>query len=112
MPDGTLKYAHRWSWELENGPIPAGLGVLHHCDNPPCINPAHLFLGTQADNDRDAWKKGLIPILCGEARSKLTEEQVKAIRASPKRNFELTKEFNIDSSNISRIRSRKQWRHI
>jgi len=54
--------AQRMSWILANGPIPDGLFVLHHCDNPPCVRPKHLFLGTQADNLADCISKGRRPI--------------------------------------------------
>lgn len=65
--------AHRFSWELHHGPIPAGLHVLHRCDNPPCVRPDHLFLGTNDDNVADSVNKG-------RAGRKLTADQVLAIR--------------------------------
>lgn len=60
MPRPARKnmYAHRRSWEMVNGPIPEGMHCLHRCDTPACVNPAHLFLGTQADNMQDKSRKG------------------------------------------------------
>ena len=55
---GKTIFAHRWAWEQANGPIPDGLHVLHTCDNPPCVNVDHLFLGTNADNVKDRDAKG------------------------------------------------------
>jgi hypothetical protein len=86
--DGRTLRAHRVSWERHVGPIPPGLFVLHRCDNPPCVRPDHLFLGTQADNMADKMRKGreahagpLTP-LRGEqvGTSKLTQADVDAIR--------------------------------
>lgn len=76
-------YAHRVSWELINGPIPVGLFVLHKCDNPPCINPAHLFLGTNTDNMRDMASKGRAGVKTGmdNPKTKLTPVQVNEIRS-------------------------------
>jgi hypothetical protein len=58
--DGTRRphKAHRVAWELSRGKIPQGMSVLHHCDNPPCVNPDHLFIGTQKDNAQDMGRKG------------------------------------------------------
>lgn len=59
--NGKMIRAHRVSWELSRGPIPEGMNVCHHCDNPPCCNPDHLFIGTHLDNTRDKMHKGRYP---------------------------------------------------
>jgi hypothetical protein len=59
--NGKTCAAHRTAWELVNGSVPVGLLVLHHCDNPRCVNPAHLYVGTQADNMRDMMARGRRP---------------------------------------------------
>ena len=89
MPGRRPAKAHQMAWEAVNGPVPDGLWVLHHCDNPPCINPAHLYVGTHADNMRDMRERGrhwyrVNPdnVIRGErcGAAKLTADQVAAIR--------------------------------
>ena len=70
-------YAHRVSWQLHYGPIPKGLIICHRCDQPSCVNPVHLFIGTQADNLADRDRKGRNP------RIRLTKSDVKYIRELP-----------------------------
>lgn len=111
--------AHRISYELEYGSIPQGMNVLHQCDNPPCVNPEHLFIGTNADNVADKIRKGREKHPSGEDHpgSKLTWDQVREIRRRFKRVSkrvcnveELSKEFNISTSTIRYIISGKLWK--
>lgn len=83
---GTMKHpkfaiAPRLAWELANGPIPDGKYVLHRCDNPLCVKPAHLFVGTSADNAADKVAKGRQLRGAGHPSAKLTADQVREIRA-------------------------------
>jgi hypothetical protein len=99
---------HRLAWSDVFGRIPAGLLVCHHCDNPPCCNPAHLFLGAPADNTADMIRKGRAVCLYGDdhPRSKLTDRQVAEIRrrrAADERCDELGREFGVHSAHVSRI---------
>lgn len=74
-------YAHRFSYLIAHGVIPDGLRVLHRCDNPPCVRPSHLFVGTARDNMDDALAKGRIPMGERRAQARLADAQVAAIRA-------------------------------
>jgi DNA-binding XRE family transcriptional regulator len=112
---GRLEMTHRLSWEIHNGPIPGDLRVLHHCDNPPCVNPAHLWLGTQLDNIRDRTEKGHHNFLVGEKNphAKLTWEKVGEIRrlyaTGEYTQDRLAREYGVAQTGISRIVLGKSW---
>lgn len=114
--NGKRTLAHRVSWEIHNGPIPEGLFVLHRCDNPACVRPDHLFLGTRKDNMQDMIKKGRrAPIrLLGEwnPQSKLTEASVKQIRSSNCSGIDLAKQFGVSQQLISEVKARLVWKHV
>lgn len=111
--------AHRLSWQIHLGPIPEGEGhhgtcVLHHCDQPSCVNPSHLFLGTQADNMADMFAKGRGRSLRGEnhGRAKLTENSVFEIRkrySDGESQKSIAVAFGVSRPNISYIVTKKRW---
>lgn len=101
--------AHRLSWEIHFGPIPAGMNVCHRCDNPPCSRPDHLFLGDDSANMRDRDIKGRH----GSAR--LTSRDVRSIRARAaigERQASIARDFTMTPSQISQIVHRKAWKHV
>ena len=105
----TLK-AHRVSWEFANGLIPSGMCVLHHCDNPRCVNPAHLFLGTHGDNARDRERKhrgnhGKL------SKQKALEVYALATQADITQR-EIGIEYDIDGNTVSDIKLGITWAWI
>jgi DNA-binding XRE family transcriptional regulator len=95
--------AHRFSWEMENGPIPIGLVVCHKCDNRTCVNPRHLFLGTQTDNLQDSISKNRW------TNSLLTKEEVIEIFKSSKTQKELAEIYGVSASTINNIKQQYRW---
>lgn len=110
-PDGygriSKAYAHRVSWEMHRGPIPTGARVLHHCDNPPCSNPDHLFLGTAAENSRDMASKGRSgPTLHLKGVTTLpaaTVANILTLRAEGRTFLDIGRELHIGRESVSRI---------
>ena len=116
--------AHRVSYELHRGAIPAGMHVCHTCDVPACVNPAHLFLGTHLDNQADKVAKGrqargaflssrqAASRARGERNgsAKLTQEQVSAIRADTRPQRQIARDFHVSQALIGKIKQGRLWR--
>ena len=109
---GKKHLAHRVSYKLFKGNIPEDRVVCHRCDNVSCVNPDHLFVGTQKDNLSDMARKNRSTFGERNARSKLTWDQVdqiKTLRKSGVRAVELSKKFEVSVSNINAILANKRW---
>lgn len=108
----TRLLAHRLAWEFTFGPIPVGLCVLHSCDNPPCVNPAHLFVGTHQDNIADMVRKGRQCRGACSPNARLTEDDVRAIRerfAAGENYRALGAEFGIHPEYVYKLAARRNW---
>ncbi len=108
--------AHRISYAIHHGSIPDGMIVCHNCDNPPCVNPGHLFLGTYKQNTADMMAKGRGALKYGEKHpsAKLKEEDVKEIfsLSGILSQRELAKKFNVTQGLIERILNHKAWKTV
>lgn len=116
--EGRPQRAHRIAWQLVHGPIPKGLHVCHHCDNPPCVNVRHLFLGTDKDNSDDRAMKGRSRPLKGSRApsAKLKETDIPRIRALYQTgefsHRSLAKMFGVSHMAIGDVLRHKQWGHV
>lgn len=103
--DGKYVPCHRLAWELKFGPIAQGLCACHKCDNRKCVNPDHLFLGTNADNVRDKISKGRVPSI-------LSPRQVAEIVNSDESQTVIAKRYGLAQETVSAIKTGKTWRHL
>ena len=116
---GRYVSAHRVAWMVQNGAIPAGMCVLHKCDNRPCCNPRHLFLGTKLDNNRDKTNKGRQSRGEKAHHAKLKEQDARMIRAlykkfSPRKSNskELSARFGVSRGTVNQIARGDRWTHL
>ncbi len=117
--EGLIR-AHRFSWELVHGPVPKGMFVLHRCDNPPCVRPSHLFLGTNQDNVNDMRSKGRgadPPRMLGTSNvnAKLSPNKVREmrrLRESGATGTEIAKQFSVYFGTVYKILRGELWSHV
>lgn len=112
---GASKWSHRVSWELTHGPIPKGMFVCHACDNPPCVRPSHLFLGSAKDNSEDMVRKHRQVFGMKTTGVRLNEDKVREIRTLANDGMPsaaLAEQFGVGYVTIRDIITRKTWRHV
>lgn len=104
--------AHRASYEVFRGPIPAGMYVCHHCDVPCCVNPTHLFLGTHRENMEDRNRKGRQTHGAAHYKTRLNAAAVTDIRTKRMRVMEYARLYGVHSSSIWYIQTGRSWKHV
>jgi hypothetical protein len=104
LPGGGKAWAHRVAYKMFHGPVPLGLVVRHKCDNPPCVNPAHLETGTTADNARDKALRHRVP-------SKLSDDQVREVRAAGGTYRSIGTKYGISASAVCLIKAGRLRQH-
>ena len=111
---GRSQGAHRIAWQITNGTIADGLVVMHICDQPGCVNPGHLALGTNAENTADKVSKGRQArgLVCVGSSAKLSFDDVRAIRASKEQSMHLAKRYGCSEANVRAIRSGLSWGYL
>lgn len=109
---GKTWKVHRLVWWAKRGPIPSGIQIRHSCDRPQCCNVDHMSLGTALDNSNDKLAKQRQTRGRAHWSNKLSEDDVRMVRASPKRHSELARQLGVSAEAIIRIRQRKCWRHV
>lgn len=111
---GTAKRLIDILWLVFKGEIPDGHFVCHSCDNPACVNPEHLFIGTQQDNTDDRERKNRNNHFFGEhsPTSRLTQKDVIDIRQSNKSSRELARIYGVNKSSVQAIKNRETWKHV
>jgi len=110
-----LVSAHRVSWEIHRGKIPVGLHVLHRCDNPPCVNPDHLFIGTARDNKADEVRKKRHNFGSRNGMAVLTDTLVSELRrrcAAGEQQLKLAREYGLSPSGLNAVILGRSWRHL
>ena len=110
--NGKLHRAHRLAYELFRGPIPDGLGMLHACDNRACVNPDHLYAGTNIENMRDMTSRGRALVGPRNHSSKLTADNVRIIRFSALSHTELARIYGVSRPAIRNVRIGAAWGHV
>ena len=110
--EGRTRYVHRLAWETENGAIPANMNVCHRCDVRLCINPAHMFLGAQAENMADMVAKGRQSRGARRPLAKLSADAVRDIRTASGTLAEIAERFGVSFQNVARIRAGQTWKHV